>query len=164
LSPDAKDTIQRFFDNWIVKQDILAALQFLDLQALAAQEFRLTESPLAEVGGQLGASPQNGKKDEKLEAGVQTWAERFLVLGFVEDHGLLNQMGHGIPSAKGYEGFPFGTHNLSDSFRFVSYKSLNDAIYAPETFDKNELPYFVADTFSPETPPGSGFSNQEIAE
>lgn len=155
LSAEAKDTIQRFFDNWLVKQDIPAALQFLDLQALAAQEFRTSEPSLGKnVGAELGMESQNGEKDAKLEAAVRTWAEKFLVLWLVEDHGLVNQMGHGIPLAKEYESLPSDTKKLSDSFRLVSYKSLDDAIYAPESVEKNELPYFVGEGFSPDIPSG----------
>jgi len=44
LLPEAKDSIGRFLENWLVKQDIPAALQFLDLDALATQEFVTCEA------------------------------------------------------------------------------------------------------------------------
>jgi hypothetical protein len=155
VSPEQRDTIQRFFDNWLVKQDIPATLQFLDIQALTTEDLRASESAVSKVvTGESVALPREVEKNASVEEAVRTWAAKFLVLWLVEDHGLVNQMGHGLPDTKEYGGLPADTKKLSDSFRLVTYKSLDDAIYAPESLEGNALPYFLGETLSPEIPLG----------
>jgi hypothetical protein len=74
------------------------------------------------------------------------------VLWLVEDHGLVNQLGHGMPWEKQYGELPSKTQKIGDRFRLVSYKSIEDAIYAPEGSERQGVPYFVGD-FSG-VPPG----------
>jgi hypothetical protein len=37
---------------------------------------------------------------------IQEWASRFLTLWLIEDHGLVNELGHGNPEAGGYNSLP----------------------------------------------------------
>jgi len=152
LTRELSDTIHRFLDSWLVKQDIPAALQFINLNAIKSQLFNAGDNaPVIKPVRGRRAMPFSG--DEKSDdAAVRAWAERFLVLWLVEDHGLVNQPGHGMPWEKEYGQLPSETRKIPDRFRLVSYKSLEDAIYAPEGSARQEAPYFVGDVLDP--PPG----------
>jgi hypothetical protein len=77
------DTVDSFCEKWISEQDIAAASRLVDL---------------SELGTEL-------KSFHGEESG--DWLSRFLTLWLVEDHGLVNRLGHGNPMTKGYQRLPF---------------------------------------------------------
>jgi hypothetical protein len=139
LSAEAREAVQNFFENWLVKQDIPAAMQYMNIDALAPEVSALRGS-MAEGDTREGAKPATSKEF----ADVQEWAQKFLILWLIKDHGMVNRMGHGVPSSEGYAALPYDIKRTSDALPLVHYESLNQAIYAPENLEGSELPYFAA--------------------
>jgi hypothetical protein len=114
---DVRETAEKFLDTWIVKANIEEALGFVNLEGLNQQ---LTHEELS--------------KDEQL-----AWARKFLVLWLIEDHGLVNEKGHGLPRMKGYSELPSNPEQAKGPFHVVRYEKLFDAIESPNRRE----PYWV---------------------
>jgi hypothetical protein len=133
IAPDLQETVNSFLTKWIVQQDIPAAVQFVNAQALR-EEFADWQVSFEE-------------RDARL------WAEKFLTLWLVEDHGRVNQLGHGFPMGPGYSQLPSDTQKLPDGFVLRKYESMEDAIYAPESAEGSRSPYMAGEFFLPEISP-----------
>jgi hypothetical protein len=110
---DFREALTTFLTKWLVERDIPAALQFVSI---------------ADVANQLSASKGASAGEEE----ASLWAQKFLTLWLIEDHGLVNELGHGIPAADGYVKLPKSTRELSDEFRLLRYEKLADAFEVPQ--------------------------------
>jgi hypothetical protein len=107
-----RQTVDNFLSRWLVARDIPAALQLVSIRDLANQLSALENAPIREEEALL-------------------WAQRFLMLWLIEDHGLANQLGHGMPATDGYVRLPNSIQELPDEFRLLRYERLKDAIEIP---------------------------------
>jgi hypothetical protein len=126
---EVRDATEKFLNTWIVKSDVEAALGFVIPEELH-QQLR---------GEDLST-------DQEFE-----WARKFLTLWLIEDHGLVNEKGHGIPRTDGYSELPVNTGHAKGPFRTVRYEKLSDAIESPNGRDE----YWVGELHS-ESPDVSG--------
>ena len=114
---EVRDIAEKFLDTWIVKANVEAALGFINPEELH-QQLRHED---------LGSNEQ------------LVWARKFLTLWLIEDHGLVNEKGHGVPGMKGYSELPVNPEQAQGTFHIVRYERLFDAIESP---NKKE-PYWV---------------------
>jgi hypothetical protein len=77
---------EAFFNAWLVKRDVEAALAFIDLKALSAQ-FADEERPMP-------------------PAAISEWAAKLLTLQLIDDHVAVNAAGHGDPGHPRYADLP----------------------------------------------------------
>jgi hypothetical protein len=114
---DVRETAERFLGAWILKANIEEALGFVDTEELQKQQLH------QDLGGQE----------------VLVWMRKFLTLWLIEDHGLVNEKGHGVPRTKGYSELPVSPAEATGPFRIVKYVKLFDAIESPD----GKEPYWV---------------------
>ena len=107
IAQDFGEALKAFFTKWLVQRDIPAALQFVSI---------------ADVAKQVSNSNDASARKE-----ASVWAQKFLMLWLIEDHGLVNQLGHGMPAMDGYAKLPTSTQELPDEFRLLRYEKLADA-------------------------------------
>ncbi|MGH7837792.1 MAG: DUF6765 family protein, partial [Candidatus Binataceae bacterium] len=106
---DLSRAAQRLMDAWILDQNIEAAREYFDPDEIQAQ--------LAPLGLDAAATNQ--------------WISRFLTMWLVQDHGLVNAAGHGMPDAPGYSTLadsPGGAERLG--VKTIKVRTLRDAIQA----------------------------------
>jgi hypothetical protein len=128
------DAVEMFLKNWLVSNDIAGVMKSVDLDGIAKE--------LSQFNTEVNPSD---------------WARRFLTLWLVEDHGAVNELGHGLPSEPGYKELPIspGTPRLftgsgaparnkdpGTKFSMIRYESLREAIIVPGS----EEPYWVVRT------------------
>jgi hypothetical protein len=111
---EVREAAERFLNTWIVKSDVEAALGFVIPDELHHQ-----------------------LEDEKLTSDQEfVWARKFLTLWLIEDHGLVNEKGHGVPRMEGYPELPVSPEVAKEPFRTVRFEKLYDAIESPNGRDE----------------------------
>ena len=112
-----REVIEAFLRKWIVERSINGALEFIQID---------------EISKQLNAL--------NLDSNVtRSWIGKFLMMWLVQDHGLVNKLGHGLPNAEGYSALPETAMQSQNEFSLLFAKDLSEAIEAPG-FEK---PYMI---------------------
>ena len=101
--------LDTFLDLWIVRRDIDGAMQLADVPSITRlwTEARHVDSPNPAM-----------------------WVKTVLGMWLLEDHGLVNALGHGMPNRKGFEQLSAASTN-KDSSRLIKAEKLAQAIVTP---------------------------------
>lgn len=109
-----QEFVEAFLRQWIIEQKIEGYLQSIDIPSVAAR--------LA-----------SGEQTSQLEP--QLWVMTAFRMWLLPDHGLVNQLGHGIGAGGQEEGLKRLSEILQDreAFPLMRYGGLGEAILAPGT-------------------------------
>jgi hypothetical protein len=112
-----KEVIEVFLKTWIVERNISEAFEFIQID---------------EITKQLSALNLDSNA-------TRTWIGKFLTMWLIQDHGLVNQMGHCFPNAGDYNALPETAIQSQTEIALLLAKDLTDAIEAPGF----ENPYMI---------------------
>jgi hypothetical protein len=115
----AAEFVDNFLNAWIVEKDFSQAIDFFDVQEIAAELGVLGYNQIIS-GDAKGGS---GGPSLYFEP-VRRWTESFLRLWLFEDHSLANRVHHGMDAERG--GVLFEKFNLEG--RQLQFSSLTEAI------------------------------------
>ncbi len=102
----AQDFATIFLVNWIVEPNLDRALEYVDIESFVSHLAARTE----------------GKRPD-----YRVWARTLLGMWLLEDHGLVNELGHGLPR-KGFASLSAAVNNRA---AYSRYGALAEAIWAP---------------------------------
>ncbi len=115
LASCVEDFAKSFLERWIVEQDIEGLTRSVDVELFSRH--------LGE-----GKQSKDGQKIRRVD--TRAWVHTVFRMWLLGDHGLVNQLGHGIP-LEGEEGFE-GLQKLTTDVRlYRQYEVLERAIRAP---------------------------------
>jgi hypothetical protein len=109
IPPAVRDFYDKFFEQWLIARRTSAVVESM--------------VDLTEIGHELeGLGFAKRARD---------WSRKFLTMWLLSDHGFVNENGHGVPTAPGFEKLPLDpVPNVGPSPR-EPYKSVDEAILAP---------------------------------
>lgn len=105
-----------FLTNWIVKGKVEEIVsKSMDIEAIKRGQFE--------------------GKQESIKMDNNLWVRTLLLMWFIPDHGLVNELGHGMPDRKGFHTLAYEVAGK----RRMEFTNLREAIHFPGT----SLPYMI---------------------